>query len=298
MIDPGDSVAIEQPTYPRAMQVFRSFGAQLLSVPWDGAGPRADVFERLLERHTPKLFYCQPSAHNPTGLAVAPETARRLLDAAARHQVPIVEDGFDGSLYYGGAPTLPLKAHDAAGSSSTSARSRRSSFRGCGWAGSSRRRRSSSGLQAAKQLADLHTSALIQAAVHRFCERRLLDRHATRVAAEYGRRRSLLLAALRRRMPPEVTWTEPEGGFSLLLTLPDGMDAATLLPQAIERGVAFTPGAPSSSTAAASVRYGCPSPRCRPAASTRRPAPRRDDKSRAPGSAAQERVERAAVPVV
>jgi 2-aminoadipate transaminase len=99
-------------------------------------------------------------------------------------------------------------------------------------------------LQAAKQLADLHTSALIQAAVHRFCERKLLDRHATRVATEYARRRSLLLAALRRRMPSEVTWTEPHGGFSLLLTLPPGMDAGALLPQAVERGVAFTPGAP------------------------------------------------------
>src|SRR6266850_4486811 len=115
LIDPGDFVAIEQPTYPRAMQVFRSFGAQLLSVPWNGDGPRADLFERLLERHTPKLFYCQPSAHNPTGLAVTPETARRLMEAAARHQVPIVEDGFDGSLYYGGAPTLPLKAVDRGG---------------------------------------------------------------------------------------------------------------------------------------------------------------------------------------
>src|SRR5262249_57797657 len=57
-------------------------------------------------------------------------------------------------------------------------------------------------------------------------------------------RGSLLLTALRRRMPAEVTWTEPQGGFSLLLTLPSGMDARTLLPQAIERGVAFTPGAP------------------------------------------------------
>jgi DNA-binding transcriptional MocR family regulator len=80
--------------------------------------------------------------------------------------------------------------------------------------------------------------------VHRFCERKLLDRHATRVATEYARRRSLLLAALRRRMPSEVTWTEPQGGFSLLVTLPAGMDAGALLPQAIERGVAFTPGAP------------------------------------------------------
>jgi DNA-binding transcriptional MocR family regulator len=244
LIDPGDFVAIEQPTYPRAMQVFRSFGAQLLNVPWNGAGPRADLFERLLERHTPKLFYCQPSAHNPTGLAVAPETARRLLEAAARHQVPIVEDGFDGSLYYGGAPTLPLKAVDRGGVVIYIGTFSKILFPGLrlGWLVGPRPVLER--LQAAKQLADLHTSALIQAAVHRFCERKLLDRHATRVATEYARRRSLLLAALRRRMPSEVTWTEPQGGFSLLVTLPAGMDAGTLLPQAIERGVAFTPGAP------------------------------------------------------
>jgi 2-aminoadipate transaminase len=97
-------------------------------------------------------------------------------------------------------------------------------------------------LQAAKQLADLHTSALIQAAVHRFCERRLLDRHAARVVREYRRRRELLLGALARRMPPGTTWTEPGGGFSLLVTLPDGLTAARLLPLALQRGVAFTSG--------------------------------------------------------
>jgi DNA-binding transcriptional MocR family regulator len=97
-------------------------------------------------------------------------------------------------------------------------------------------------LQAAKQLTDLHTSALIQAAVHRFCERRLLDRHAVRVVREYRRRQQTMLAALRRRMPAGTTWTEPMGGFSLLLTLPDGMTAARLLPLALQRGVAFTPG--------------------------------------------------------
>ena len=78
--------------------------------------------------------------------------------------------------------------------------------------------------------------------MHRFCERRLLDRHVRRAAAEYARRRDLLLAALRRRMPGDVTWTEPQGGFSLLVTLPDGLDAVALLPRAVERGVAFTPG--------------------------------------------------------
>src|SRR5437899_795377 len=244
LVDAGDFVAIEQPTYPRALQVFRSFGAQLAAVPWDAAGPRVEVFERLLERHAAKLFYCQPNAHNPTGLTLAPETGRRLLEAAVRHQVPIVEDGFDGSLYYGARPAVPLKAADAHGVVIYIGTFSKILFPGLrlGWIVGPPPILER--LQAAKQLADLHTSALIQAAVHRFCERRLLDRHAVRVAREYARRRALLLAALERRMPSEVTWTEPQGGFSLLLTLPPGLDGAEVLPAAIERGVAFTPGAP------------------------------------------------------
>jgi len=242
LIDPGDTVAIEQPTYPRAMQVFRSFGAQLAAVPWDGAGLRADAVERVLERQSPKLLYCQPSSHNPTGLTMNPESARRLLQVAARHHLPIVEDGFDGSLQYGPRPVAPLKARDRDGLVIYIGTFSKILFPGLrlGWlvAPPALTER----LQAAKQLADLHTSALIQAAVHRFCERRLLDRHVARAATEYGRRRSLLLNALRRRMPPEVTWTEPQGGFSLLLTLPVAMEAAALLPRAVERGVAFTPG--------------------------------------------------------
>ncbi len=243
LIDPGDVVAIEQPTYPRAMQVFRAFGAQLLAVPWEPTGPRADVLERLLERHAPKFFYCQPSAHNPTGLRMDAEVARRILEAAGRHQVPVVEDGFDGSLYYGPGPATPLRALDRDGLVLYIGTFSKILFPGLrlGWlvAPAPVVER----LAAAKQLADLHTSPLLQAAVHRFCERRFLDRHVTRLAVEYGRRREALLAALRRRMPEGVTWTKPMGGFSLLLTLPPGVDAGTLLTRALERGVAYTPGA-------------------------------------------------------
>src|SRR5437899_207094 len=77
LLDPGDAVAIEQPTYPRAMQVFRSFGASLLAVDRDAGGPRVEAFERLLERQAPKLFYCQPSADNPTGLTIRHDVAMR-----------------------------------------------------------------------------------------------------------------------------------------------------------------------------------------------------------------------------
>jgi DNA-binding transcriptional MocR family regulator len=242
LIDPGDVIAIEEPTYPRALQVFRSFGAQLRAVPWDERGPRVDVLERLMERQAPKLFYCQPNAHNPTGLALGADEAQGILAAAARHQVPVVEDGFDGSLHYGRRPPAPLKAADRGGVVIYIGTFSKILFPGLrlGWiiapAPIAER------LRAAKQLADLHTSALIQAAVHRFCERRLLDRHAARAAREYGRRCGVLLAALRRRMPEGVTWTEPQGGFSLLLTLPAGLSATALLPRANERGVAFMPG--------------------------------------------------------
>jgi 2-aminoadipate transaminase len=200
------------------------------------------VFERVLERHGPKLFYCQPTCHNPTGLGMAADTRRRLLAAAARHQVPIVEDGFDGSLYYGARPPGPLKAQDVDGVVIYIGTFSKILFPGLrlGWlvAPPPVIER----LQAAKQLADLHTSALIQAAVHRFCERRLLDRHAARVAREYRRRREMLLAALGRRMPKGTTWTQPTGGFSLFVTLPEGLMASRLLPLALEHGVAFTPG--------------------------------------------------------
>jgi GntR family transcriptional regulator/MocR family aminotransferase len=242
-LDPGDVVAMEQPTYPRAIDVFRAAGAQLVPVPWDREGPSAEALERVLVRYRPKLFYCQPTAHNPTGLTMAPEAARRVLDAAARHRVPVVEDGFDGSLYYGERRPLPLRALDQDGLVLYIGTFSKILFPGLrvGWlvAPPPVVER----FRAAKQLADLGTSPLIQAAVHRFCEGRLLDRHVRRIVKEYDRRRGALLEALARHMPEDVAWTEPRGGFSLLLTLPPGCDAAALLHRAARHGVGFTPGA-------------------------------------------------------
>jgi GntR family transcriptional regulator/MocR family aminotransferase len=243
LVDPGDVVAMEQPTYPRAIDVFRAAGAQLVPVPWNREGPAPEALEQVLTRHRPKLFYCQPTAHNPTGVTMAPAAARRILDAAARHHVPIVEDGFDGSLYYGDRRPLPLRALDRDGLVVYIGTFSKVLFPGLrlGWlvAPPPVVER----LKAAKQLADLGTSPLIQAAVHRFCERRLLDRHVARIAREYDRRRGAMLEALGRHLPEDAAWTEPRGGFSLLLTLPPGCDASALLPRALRRGVSFTPGA-------------------------------------------------------
>ena len=243
LVDPGDTVAIEQPSYPRAMQVFRAFGAELRPIPMTGGGLSVAHLERVLERERPKLLYCQPSAHNPTGLSMSATARRRLVEVAWQHRLPIVEDGFDGTLYYGERPPAPLKALDTAGQVIYIGTFSKTLFPGLrlGWivAPAELIER----LEIAKQLADIHTSALLQAAVYHFCRRRLLDRHQAHVLREYGRRREALLAALRAHMPTGVTWTETQGGFSLLVTLPEGLDAGALAPRAAARGVAFTPGA-------------------------------------------------------
>lgn len=242
LLDPGDAVAVEEPSYPRAIQLFRAFGAQILPVPLDADGPRIDVFERLSARHGPKLLYCQPTAHNPTGLTLGARARQELLAVAARHRVPVVEDGFDGSLYFDGPPPAPLKASDPSGLVISIGTFSKILFPGLrlGWLTAPRPVLER--LEVAKRLSDIHTSPLIQAAVFHFCQRRLLERHLARSAAEYGRRRQLLLQALRGLMPADVRWTEPRGGFSLLLTLPRGIDTGELLPRAVERGVAYTPG--------------------------------------------------------
>ena len=242
LLDPGDFVAIEQPSYPRAMQVFRAFGAQLLPVPMVSGGLDADALDRLLERQSPKLVYCQPSAHNPTGLTMAAPARQRLLEVAARHRLPVVEDGFDGTLFYAERPPAPLKALDRTGLVVYIGTFSKILFPGLrlGWIVAAPELVDR--LEMAKDLSDIHTSPLIQAAVYHFCRQRLLDRHQVRVLREYGRRRNALLASLERRMPPGVQWTETQGGFSLLVTLPERMNTVGLLDRAAERGVAFTPG--------------------------------------------------------
>lgn len=242
LLDPGDFVAIEQPSYPRAMQVFRSFGAELLPVAVGPDGLAVDHLERLLERQIPKLLYCQPSAHNPTGLTMPAAARQRLLDIAGRHRLPVLEDGFDGALFYGERPPSPLKAADAQGLVIYVGTFSKVLFPGLrlGWVVAPMALIER--LELAKQLADIQTSPLIQAAVYHFCRQRLLERHQVRAVSEYGRRRQALVQALRAAMPPDVSWTEPSGGFSLLLTLPEGIDAAAMLPRALARGVAYTPG--------------------------------------------------------
>ena len=212
-------------------------------VPWDREGPSPTPSTKSWRAtaQVPLLPADRPQSHRGHDGARA---GTRLLDSAARHHVPIVEDGFDGSLYYGDRRPLPLRALDRDGLVLYIGTFSKVLFPGLrlGWlvAPPPVVER----LRAAKQLADLGTSPLIQAAVQRFCERRLLDRHVARIAREYDRRRTALLGALERHMPAGV---ELDGAPRGLLA-PRHAAARAATPwsssrAAVRRGVGFTPGA-------------------------------------------------------
>jgi len=243
LLDPGDQVVVEGPSYPGALQIFRSRQAEVLTVPVGDDGIRRDLLEGLINRQSPKCLYVMPTFQNPTGVTVSLEGRRELLAMAAKAQVPIIEDDFHNELRYDGAPVMPLRGLDRKGLVIAIGTFSKILFPGLrvGWVVAPPEVMER--LVIAKRVSDLHTSALIQAAIYHFCRRRLLDRHMARMRLEYRRRRDALLQALSRHCPAGVTWTQPQGGFSLWLTLPEGMNSQNLLPEAAREGVLYTPGA-------------------------------------------------------
>jgi 2-aminoadipate transaminase len=242
LLDPGDRVVVEGPSYPGALQIFRAYQSEVLTVPVGDDGIRRDLVEGLLHRLAPKCLYVMPTFQNPTGATVSLEGRRELLAIAAKAQVPIIEDDFHNELRYDGTPVIPLRGLDRKGLVIAVGTFSKILFPGLrvGWIVAPPEVMER--LIVAKRVSDFHTSALIQAAIYHFCRRRLLDRHMERMRLEYRRRRDTLLEALHQHCPAHVTWTHPQGGFSLLLTLPPGLDTQSLLPEAASAGVLYTPG--------------------------------------------------------
>jgi len=242
LIDPGDAVLVEEPTYPGALQAFAAAQARLVPVSMGPEGLRVDLLPALVDQHHPKLLYCQPSGHNPTGVSLPPATRLALLEIARRSRLAVVEDGF-GAPDEGAGATTPLRALDRHGLVIHLGTLSKILFPGLrvGWMVAPPALVAP--ILRIKQLADLNTGALLQAAVFRFCQGRRLERQARLIRAEYGRRRAALLSGLERELPSGSTWTVPdENAFSLLVSLPEGLDAVDLLPRALERGVAYAPG--------------------------------------------------------
>ena len=241
LLDSGSRVLVETPTYPGALGAFAIMEPEIVPVGNDAEG--LDVADLAEKRAGARFLYVLPNFQNPSGRTMSEALRQALVKASRELALPIVEDDPYGDLWFDAPPPAPLTARHPAGSiylgsfSKVLAPGLRLGFMVVPPVLTPK-------LLQAKQAADLHTPSFNQRLVAEVLRDGFLQRHVATIRALYKAQRDTMLAALTREMRGlDVEWIKPEGGMFLWARLPAGVDAAKLLPQAIEKGVAFVPGA-------------------------------------------------------
>jgi 2-aminoadipate transaminase len=245
LLEPGDAVLVEEPSYLAALQAFQLAGAEVVPVPCDDHGLDPDAVAALAARHGARLLYTVPTFQNPTGRTLPLARRTALVEVAARAGLWVLEDDPYGELRYAGEPEPALAslpgAEDRVLALSTLSKVAAPGLR-IGWVRAPETLRRP--LTVAKQAADLHSSTVDQAAAARWLAVVDLEAHLRVLREAYGARRDALLGGLAAALPPGSVHNRPEGGMFVWARLPDGWDADRLLRRALERDVAFVPGAP------------------------------------------------------
>ena len=240
-LDPGDTVLLENLTYPGALAVFRSIPATCVGIPMDADGMRVDVLENVLKRRSAKLLYTIPTFHNPTGATLPADRRKRVLELCREHGVLIVEDDYAHELSFDGRETLPLKAWDDWGGTIYLGSFSESVCPGIRLCWILAPRPIIERLHMLKQVSDLSTSPILQGALLEFCRRGHLARLLKRKRRVYGARRDAMARAMQRHLPAQASWIKASGGLYQWVDLPSCLDAMDLLAQTRKRGVLFAP---------------------------------------------------------
>jgi 2-aminoadipate transaminase len=243
LLDPGDAVLVEDPTYLAALQSFGLSDARPIAVESDEDGPLPDALLARAREHRAKAVYLIPTFQNPTGRTMSAARRAALAEAAAVAGMWIVEDDPYSALRLEGQPVALLASQPAARERTivvqTLSKVLSPGLR-LGYVRAPALLRGP--LAVAKQAADLHSPTINQMAAALWLERHDLGAHIASLAAHYRPRRDALLEGLASHLPEGSRWTQPQGGLFVWVTLPPGTDADAVLPRAIERGVAFVPG--------------------------------------------------------
>ena len=253
MLDPQDTVIVEAPTFLATIQCFRLYGPRVIGAPIDAHGVDVEALEALVVKHKPKLIYLVPTFGNPSGAMLSLERRLRILELAVRHRVLVVEDDPYGDLYFGEPPPPSLLALSERVPGS------REWLAHCG----SLSKVLSPGLRVGwliappellsratmcKQFSDAHTSTFAQATAAQYLKSGRMPATLDKVRQVYARRAQAMGAALQRELGTAVRFTQPQGGlfFWAYLTGAGGApsDGQVLAKLAIDKGVAFVPGAP------------------------------------------------------
>lgn len=241
LVDAGSKVLVETPTYLGALQAFSVYEPEFCSVATDDKGIIPEAVEQVSQ--DARLLYTLPNFQNPTGLSLSTERRRALVEACGRLGVPLIEDDPYGALSYNGAsaPRLLNMNPDGVAYLGSFSKVLTPGIR-LGYVVAPRALIAK--LEQAKQATDLHTATVTQMVVHEVIKDGFLDQHIPSIRTLYAAQCQAMLDALQQHFPQGVTWTRPEGGMFIWITLPEHIDSTALLEDAIKENIAFVPGAP------------------------------------------------------
>ncbi len=247
LIDPGDVIVAEAPSYPGALNAFSAYEADVVQVETDGEGLRIDLLELKLdaleaEGRRPKFIYTVPTFQNPAGVTMSLPRRQRLVDVARERELLVLEDNPYALLRYEGEALPTLRSLDGGVFVmylGTFSKILSPGIR-LGWVVAPQPVLEKVNL--GKQAADLCTSTLSQLMVQAYFEESRWQDYVASLTGIYRARRDAMLSALAEFFPPEAEWTRPEGGLFVWATLPDFVDTTALLARALRENVAFVPG--------------------------------------------------------
>lgn len=242
LIEPGDAVLVEEPTYIGAIQAFESYDARIISIPMDDEGIRLDILENCLIKYRPKFIYTQPTFHNPTGMTMTLNRRKELLKLAYYYNVPILEDNPYGELCYEGEKLPALKSLDSndyviylSSFSKTISFSLRVGYVVAG-------ENLINKFIKFKQITDIQTNTLSQYIIHEFLSQGHLQPHLEKLKAKYKKKRDLMAAELSNRQIEGMKVFVPNGGYFLWIELPKHIRMNELIKLLGDMGVIVMPG--------------------------------------------------------
>ena len=242
LIDPGDVILVESPTFLGAIQAMRTYNARLIPMPTDDQGIILEQAEALVKQHKPKMMYVIPTFQNPSGRTLPVERRKALAEMAGKYGFVIAEDDPYRDLRYAGAPLPSISSFDEEGwvvyMSSFSKYIAPGLRLGAAVVPDAALLRK---MVIGKQSVDVHSPLLTQAIVELYLEKGLLPGHLERICGEYRVQLEAMLEGFK-YLPEGISHTVPEGGLFVWATLPEGMNAMDALARAIEKKVAFVPG--------------------------------------------------------
>ena len=244
LCNPGDVVLCENPSFIGALNAFRAVGAKTVGIPLheDGIDP-ADLEKALAEYPNTKMIYLIPTFQNPAGITTSAEKRRAIYEIARRHSVVILEDNPYGELRFAGEEIPTIKSFDTEGLVIYCSSFSKILSAGMRVGFVVAPEEVAAKMVVAKQSEDVHTNQFFQMLCYKFMTECDLDAHIAMIRQVYGRKCRLMLDCLEKELPASVTFTRPEGGLFIWVTLPDGVDATAFLKACMAQKLMIVPGA-------------------------------------------------------